>query len=135
MEASCQCGQLSATVADDTRSYTVLCHCTDCQRRSGSPYGVIGYFRREAVKINGEAGEFSRTNEVGNSVTSGFCKSCGSTIYVLLGKNEALIGVPVGAFADPKFPMPVQAVWEQRRHGWVELPDTIARFERGTDGK
>ena len=135
MEASCQCGQLRATVADDATSFTVLCHCTDCQRRSGSPFGVIGYFGSEAVTIGGEAGEFSRTNNSGNRVTSGFCKSCGSTIYVLLSKNDALIGIPVGTFADPDFPMPVRAVWDQRRHHWVELPDAIMKFERGTDGK
>jgi hypothetical protein len=135
MEASCQCGQLRAKVAEDAESYTVLCHCTDCQRRSGSPFGVIGYFGRNAVTIVGEAGQFSRTNDSGNQVTTGFCKSCGSTVYVLLGKNEALIGIPIGAFADSEFPMPVRAVWEQRRHGWVDLPNTIMRFERGADGK
>jgi hypothetical protein len=135
MEGSCQCGQLRATVADNASSYTVLCHCTDCQRRSGSPFGVIGYFSRDAVTLGGEAGEFSRTNASGNSVTSGFCQKCGSTVYVLLSKNAALIGVPVGAFADPGFPMPVRSVWHQSQHHWVELPDSIISFERGTDGK
>ena len=135
MEASCQCGKLRARVADDAQSFTVLCHCTDCQRRSGAPFGVLGYFGGEAVTISGEAGEFSRTNATSNRVTNGFCKSCGSTVYVLLSKNEALIGIPVGAFADPEFPLPVRAVWEQRRHTWIELPDTIMRFERGTNGK
>lgn len=34
-----------------------------------------------------------------------------------------LIGVAVGAFADPAFPRPEQAVWDKDKHAWVELPD------------
>jgi hypothetical protein len=33
-------------------------------------------------------------------------------------KPEA-VAVAVGAFADPSFPAPTQAVWDQRRHPWV----------------
>ncbi len=135
MEASCQCGLLRAIIADDASPMTVLCHCSDCQRRSGSPFGVIGYFASEAVTLHGEVGLFSRTNDAGNTITNGFCKSCGSTVYVLLSKNSALIGVPIGAFADPAFPSPVRAVWTKRQHHWVELPDTIIHFEKGTADK
>jgi len=135
MEAFCQCGQLRARVVDGARPFTILCHCTDCQRRSGSPFGVIGYFPKLAVTFDGEAREFSRVNNLGNKVTSGFCPSCGSTIYVRLSKNDGLVGVPVGAFADPGFPRPVMAVWEQDRHDWIDVPVGLERYERGTDLK
>lgn len=36
-----------------------------------------------------------------------------------------LIGVGAGAFADPSFPMPEQAVWAQDRHTWLDLPETV----------
>jgi len=134
MLASCQCGALCATIAEDAPPMTVLCHCADCQKRSGSPFGVIAYYARTAVTVTGEAREFTRGSYSGTRLTSGFCPSCGSTIYVLLEKNAAIIGVPVGAMADPAFPAPLRAVWEQSRHHWVTLPDTLARFARGTDG-
>ena len=94
---------------------------------------MIGYFPKRRVKLEGEAREFSRENDLGNCVTNGFCPSCGSTVYVLLSKNADLIGVPVGAFANPGFPAPSIAVWERSRHDWVTLPETTARYERGTD--
>jgi hypothetical protein len=31
-----------------------------------------------------------------------------------------LIAVAVGSFADPTFPAPQIAVWERRRHDWVD---------------
>ena len=135
MQASCQWGRLTATIDDRAEPMVVLCHCTDCQRRTGSPFGVIGYFPKEAVTIRGGAKEFARDTYSGHRLINGFCPDCGSTIYVLLTKNEALVGVPVGALADPRLPVPARAVWEQNRHAWVTLPETVERFERGTDGR
>ena len=34
----------------------------------------------------------------------------------------------IGAFADPTFPAPVRAIYEERRHPWVGLPDAIQRI-------
>lgn len=135
MEAQCQCGQLRAHIAKDARALTIACHCTQCQQRSGSPFGVLAYFLKEAIEISGNAREFTRGSFIGSSVTNGFCPNCGSTVYVLLEKNPMMTGVPVGAFGDSEFPPPAIAVWEQEKHHWVKLPDTVQRFVRGTDGK
>ena len=135
MLAHCQCGTLQASVADDAQPATVLCHCDDCQRRSGSPFGVIAYYPKEAVTVSGEAREYRRGSYSGTALTNGFCPHCGSSVYLLLEKAPTLIGVPVGAFADPAFPAPVRAVWEQHRHPWVRSPDGTPTFARGTDGK
>ena len=40
------------------------------------------------------------------------------------------IGVAVGAFADPAFPMPEQAVWSTEKHAWLRLPDSIPSHPR-----
>ncbi len=35
------------------------------------------------------------------------------------------VAVAIGIFADPSFPAPTIAVWEESRHPWVSLsPDT-----------
>jgi len=136
MEAQCQCGNLRALVTEGcSPGIITLCHCGDCQRRSGSPFGVIAYFSKDAVSVHGTATEFERGTYSGNRLSSGFCPVCGSTIYVLLSKNPDMIGVPVGAFSEPAFPAPHIAVWEQDRHDWIELPAKIGLFERGTDLK
>ena len=134
MEARCQCGALRAAVDEGARPFTTMCHCLACQRRSGSPFGVIAYFRKELVKILGEAKEFTRASDAGPSLTFGFCPACGSTIYVLLQKNPDLTGVPVGAFGDSHFPLADVSVWGQEKHHWLELPDRVRQFVRGRDG-
>jgi hypothetical protein len=47
--------------------------------------------------------------------------TCGSTLF---WENEGFPGtvnVAIGNFADPNFPPPTIAVWEQSRHPWVSL--------------
>ena len=39
-----------------------------------------------------------------------------------------LIGVAVGAFADPSFPQPEQSVFTASKHAWVGLPDEVRSF-------
>lgn len=133
MEAQCQCGGLRAHI-NEAHPLTIACHCAQCQRRSGSPFGVLAYFPKELVEISGEAREFTRGSFLGSSVTNGFCPTCGSTVYVLLEKNPVMTGIPVGAFGDSEFPAPLMAVWEEEKHYWVELPDTVRCFARGIEG-
>jgi hypothetical protein len=133
MKARCQCGDLSAEVADGAYRQTVVCHCLDCQRRSGSPFGAIAYFPETSVSIAGRATEYERPTDAGNRFTGGFCPRCGSTVYVRASKTPQLIGITVGAFADPGFAPPARSVYEQSRLAWVTLPDTVPRHPRGRD--
>ena len=130
MYAQCQCGQLSADVTT-TADAIAACHCRDCQRRSGSPFGVIAYFPADAVTVTGVAKTYTRATDSGASFTTGFCLDCGATIWARAGKHPASIGIPVGAFADPDFAPPMRSVFEHSRHAWVEMPADIPRFPRG----
>ncbi|RKF19245.1 GFA family protein [Altericroceibacterium spongiae] len=134
-EARCQCGALTATVPADAAPMTVLCHCSDCQRRTGSPFGTIAYYPRESVSLTGETRSYSRGTATGGTITNAFCPQCGSTLYVTMSRKPEIAGIPVGAFADPAFPPAARSVWGQDRHGWVTLPDNMVAFERGLDGK
>jgi hypothetical protein len=133
MKGQCQCGDLTADVADDAYRLTVACHCVDCQRRSGSPFGTIAYFPQSSVTIAGAASEFVRPTDEGNRLTCGFCPRCGSTVYVRTSKHAQLVGITVGAFADPYFAPPALSVYEQSRHAWATLPDETSRHPRGSD--
>jgi hypothetical protein len=79
-------------------------------------------FRLDQVTFAGKSMQWMRTAESGNAMTYHFCPTCGSTLY---WENDGLPGqvtVAVGNFADPGFPAPTIAVWEESRHSWVSLP-------------
>jgi hypothetical protein len=127
--AACQCGQLSVTCTGDPVRISV-CHCLNCQRRSGSSFAAQARFSPEHVTITGVSSEWTRISDEGKSATFHFCPDCGSTVYYLNESVPGLVAVAVGAFADPHFPPPVYSVYEERKHRWVEIVgDEIERFD------
>jgi hypothetical protein len=121
--ATCACEQLRVTCVGDPIRIS-LCHCLDCQKRTGSTYGVAAFFSRTDVKANGVFQTFRRSSDSGFAVNFRFCPACGSTVFWEPERKPDSIAIAVGAFADPAFPAPSQSVYNERRHAWV--PDTPA---------
>lgn len=134
MQASCQCGTLTATINDGAEPMVVACHCIDCQKRSGSPFGSMAYYPQTSVAFDGEAREYSRVTDSGETYTTGFCPNCGSTLYGKASRLPDVVGVTVGTISDPDFPAPVRSVYEQSRHHWLAMPAEMPGFVRGRDG-
>lgn len=128
--ASCHCGKLALLCAGEPAKVS-LCHCFDCQRRTGSLFSVAAFFPRTHVEmIGGDAGVFRRPSASGFDVSFHFCRECGSNLWWEPDRLPNLIGIAAGAFADRDFPMPEQAVWVEEGHAWLELPDGIAAHAR-----
>lgn len=126
--ASCQCGQARVTVTGEP-SLVTACNCTWCQRRSGSVFAVASRWPLEQVASReGEVSTFQRLGSSGGSVTLSFCPRCGSTITTELGAMPGVIGIPVGAFADPAFPPPKIVVWCDTQADWVTFPENMVRL-------
>jgi len=128
--ASCNCGALTATVSGEPDA-VVACHCTDCQRRTGSVMGVSAYYPEEGVKISGSSTSFKRGCASGRSLQQNFCPTCGTSVYWTADLKPNVIGIAVGCFADPHFPPPSRSVWEQSHHAWLGLPEGIKHFPKG----
>lgn len=122
--ASCSCGQLTATTSQEPVRVSV-CHCLACQRRTGSVFGAQARFRKQGVAIAGQSTAFVRVGDSGRKITFNFCPDCGATVHYTIEGMEDFIGIPVGAFADPGFPPPMVALYDERRHGWVTLSGDI----------
>ena len=125
--ASCSCGQLQARVAGHPVRVSV-CHCLACQRRTGSVFGAQARFPRDAVTIMGSSVEYARVGDEGRTATFRFCPKCGATVYYTLEGLADHVAIPVGAFADPRFPAPSFSVYEDRMHSWVSMPSGIERM-------
>lgn len=118
--ASCQCGQLTATCEGDPALVSV-CHCLDCQKRSGSSFAGQARWPVERVAISGASHEWSRTGGDGGTATFRFCPTCGSGVWYTADTQPDLVAVAIGAFADPSFPPPDYSVYEERKHAWLAI--------------
>ncbi len=130
MKAQCQCGQLTVEISGSSDAI-VACHCTDCQRRTGSPFGVLAYYPESQLRISGTATCYDRAAASGARFRSYFCPRCGASVYAQTDKHPAKFGIAVGTMADPEFPPPARSVWEQPQHCWVKIPGNIPHFPRG----
>lgn len=127
--AVCSCGQLHLTIEGEP-SRISLCHCLACQRRTGAVISNQARFRLDQVIFTGKSTQWTRKAESGNAMTFHFCPTCGSTVFWENNGFPGFITVAIGNFADPSFPAPNIAVWEEKRHPWVALPpDTPLKRE------
>ena len=121
---TCRCGQLKAACTGEPVRISV-CHCLACQQRSGSAFAVQARWPDDQVTITGQRKEWRRTADSGAQARYLFCPDCGATVAYTLDKFPGVTAVPVGAFADPTFPAPRFSVWEERKHGWVEIKGDV----------
>jgi hypothetical protein len=119
-EATCACGQLSASCRGDPVLVS-LCHCLQCQKRTGSAFGVAAFYMRSDVEIAGDHSDLSRPADSGRPITFHFCAECGGTVFWEPARKPDFVAVAVGAFADPNFPAPTQAAFTERSHAWVGI--------------
>ena len=116
--ASCSCGQLRLTCSGEPVRVSI-CHCLECQKRTGSVFATQARFPRERVTIEGRATQWTRAGDSGGIALFHFCPVCGSTVYWHPAAVLDIIAVAVGAFADPDFPPPHVSVYEERQHPWA----------------
>ncbi len=118
--ATCRCGQLRVDCEGDPVRVSV-CHCLECQKRSGSVFATQARWPDANVTMSGRHTIWERIADSGHQVTYRFCPTCGSTLTYVIEDWPGVTAVPVGAFSDPDFPSPRFSVYENRKHAWVEI--------------
>jgi hypothetical protein len=127
--AHCSCGSLRAEATGEP-SLLGVCHCTECQRRTGSAFGVSAYFSKDQVRAEGPSKVYKRGSDSGRKLKLHFCPGCGSTVFWYAEFLPDLVGIAFGAFADPSMPGPPMSVWEMTRHPWVTFGHELDHFGR-----
>jgi hypothetical protein len=103
--AHCTCGALRVEVSADP-DVVGVCHCGECQRRTGSVFSVSALFKRENVRAERQSKIYVRDGQEGRKVRMHFCPTCGTTVFWEADLRPNHISVAVGAFPDPNFPPP-----------------------------
>src|ERR1700685_667166 len=98
--ATCCCGQLYLTIEGEP-SRISMCHCLECQRRTGAVISNQARFPREQVTFAGKAATWMRTVESGNAITFHVCPTCGSAVYWEGEGFPEYVAVAIGNFANP----------------------------------
>jgi hypothetical protein len=130
--ATCACGQLRI-VCDGEPAFVAVCHCTACQKRTGTAYSVSAYYPvKQVLNIEGASKVFTRRSDAERDLHMHFCPECGSTVYWEPEWRPGHLAVAVGSFADPSFPKPTRAVWTEHRWQWLPALEGVPSFNKGS---
>lgn len=127
----CQCGAIRYTV-DAPPVVVFACHCTACQRRSGSAFVVsLIVPDRDFRLTRGALRSQTRTGDSGGQLTHWFCAGCGTPILGMARGTppDSYQTVRVGTLDDVSGIRPTVHTWTRSAQGWVSIPADVRAFE------
>jgi hypothetical protein len=127
----CQCGSVRYIVMTEPIRL-LACHCKECQRQSGSAFGMSMPVKKDSLAVTGLTKQFTRSADSGNEVTGVFCPECGVRIYHALASAPDIVALKPGTLDDTSWLRPRSFIWMQSAQGWVSVPDDIKTLERQT---
>jgi hypothetical protein len=125
-EGGCLCGSVRyRTIGQPQRASA--CHCTFCQRRSGSAFGMGAYFEKKQVEfLRGALSKYRHvSDESGRWIDVEFCPRCGGTITWTLEVWPDLRAIAVGSYDDGRWIKPQRHSWTRSAHPWMKYPDGV----------
>ena len=122
IDGSCHCGAIAYEAEIDPETVGI-CHCTDCQQLTGTPFRVTAFAPGSAFRIlRGTPKVYVKTAESGNRRAQGFCGECGSHLYATsVGDGPKDYGIRVGTMRQRNELAPRRESWRHSAVPW--LPD------------
>jgi len=132
-EGGCVCGAVRYRVKDQPVRNSA-CHCTFCQRRTGSAFGLGAYYKQKDVELlKGELRTYEhRSDESGRWLRFQFCTNCGTQVTWTAEALPGMRAIGVGTLDDPKAIEITRFGWYRSAHRWIAPPPGVEVSERGT---
>lgn len=132
-EGGCLCGAARYRV-HGTPVRTNVCHCTFCQRRTGSAFGFVAYFKQEDVELTGANLKTyeHRSDESNRWLRIGFCSTCGTTVTLTVEALPGARGIAGGTFDDPSWLRIERFSWMRSAQPWVIVPPGVTQFPKSS---
>ncbi len=133
-EGGCQCGAVRYVIEGEPK-LCYACHCTQCQRQSGSAFGMALLFGHWQIRMTGvEPAFYVRDGVGGRRARCAFCPECGSRIYHLWAVASAdaqYFNLKPGTLDDYGWVRPDFHIWAQNRQSWTRFgPDEVVFEQR-----
>jgi hypothetical protein len=125
----CHCGSISYTAEVDPDKVTI-CHCTDCQRLSGSAYRASVPAPRATFVLQGTPKTYIKTADSGTQRRHAFCAECGAPVYSAAISDPPQYSLRVGCLDQRAQLPPKRRIWCQSALAWSENLERVERLER-----
>ena len=119
IDGQCHCGFVTYEAEIDPEKIAI-CHCTECQRLTGSPYRVTATASRAALRLtNNEPGVYEKTGDNGRTRRQYFCPHCGAPLFTTgTGTDAETIGIRWGSINQRAGLTPKNQIWCASAMDW-----------------
>ena len=119
IDGQCQCGAIRFEAEIDPEK-VLVCHCTDCQNFSGSPWRASVPAPAAAFHVTaGKPQTYVKTAESGTKRLQAFCGVCGSSLYSAAPENTPAYGVRLGV-VNQRAQLPAKKqIWTKSALPWA----------------
>ena len=128
----CQCGAIRYEIREAPH-LVYTCHCTECQRLTGSAFSMALVVAGAAFQLAGtQPRPLQRKADSGPTVTRWVCPDCGTWIWSGPKpdrQTETQFASAPALLDDASWLRPTVHFWTRSAHPWVVLPESDRRFE------
>ncbi len=130
----CVCGKVRYSISGIPLRVTI-CHCTWCQRRTGSAFGVELVFEKDQIKFHPDSPSVYRhlSDESGRWLDQHFCNTCGSNIGLTLEAVPSIHSISAGSLDNQNWSelnnLDRRHVFVRSARQWSVIPDNVEHYE------
>jgi len=121
LQGSCLCGGVRYKVAD-AFSYSLICHCSQCRRATGSASKPFAGVEREKLVLT--TGSETVLRYGGETTYDVHCGRCGSLLYSDIGTGR-YVHVTLGTLLDTPTIRPTAHIFVASKAAWDEIGDAL----------
>jgi hypothetical protein len=112
------------------------CHCTDCQRQTGSAFVINAIIEADRVIVDGGKTEATAMpTDSGKPHVVSRCPKCKTALWSIYGGREQVRFVRVGTLDAPSALAPDVHIFTRSKLPWVALPEGVPAFAEYYDMK
>ena len=101
--------------------FSVVCHCRDCQRASGTGGVPILGVPKPSFSCTGPVKQSRVTGGSGRQAVRNFCRDCGSLLFGTPESAPEMVTLYAGSLDDPAAFSPTAALFAGQRPPWAKL--------------
>jgi hypothetical protein len=126
-EGGCLCRAVRYRVTSEPQA-VAICHCSHCQKASGSAFSVNLVVRAEDYEQHGETRYFLDTGDSGMPSFRHFCAQCGSPVVTKATNLPDMLLVKAGTLDDPSGLWPDLEIYVDHAAPWHAPTEGARRF-------
>jgi len=121
LAGQCLCGAVRYEVQDEF-SYSLICHCSQCRRATGSAFKPFAGIERHKLKIAGGEDNIMR---YGDAITHDVhCRICGSLLFSVV-RDSQYAHVTLGTLVDTPAVRPTAHIFVGSKAAWDIIADDL----------